>query len=113
VEVHGERKGQEVDLSLVEADGTGWKTKLVLRAGWQQVRIPLKDLRPSRSALLPVGYPGDNNYWAELPSNRGFEGDALRVDQIEQIQLSQKRERYIEPRGQKESFGLASLRLVP
>lgn len=88
LKARGSGPDQRLYLTLVEADGTGWSTKLTLKSGWQEMDIPLAKLQIARSVLLPVGYPGHWNYWSAPATGRGTAGDLPRLGEIEQVQLS-------------------------
>ena len=61
-----------------------------VRAGndWSTVTIPLRDLRLSRSILIPSPYPGLWDYWRADPMGRGGSGDHVRPQDIERLQLT-------------------------
>jgi hypothetical protein len=42
--------------------------------------------------LLPEGFPGEWNYWLAPPAGRGGAGDGLRLQDVERLQLSLRRE---------------------
>ncbi|AHG91668.1 membrane of secreted protein [Gemmatirosa kalamazoonensis] len=84
--------GQTVHVTLVERDGTAWSTAIALDSAWTERAIPLADLRPARWAMLPEGFPGEWNYWASPPAGRGGAGDAIRLPDVERLQLSLRRE---------------------
>ena len=79
---------QPVWLTLVEADGTAWSARLVPSLGWSEQRIPLADFHPARGVLLPLGYPGQWNYWVGPARGRGGPGDRPRSARVEQVQFS-------------------------
>lgn len=88
VEARGVCRGQEVYLTLVESDGTGWTIALKVQPDWSVLEIPLEKLHTGPSALLPLGYPGRWNYWFILAAGRGLPGDFFRADKLERLQLS-------------------------
>jgi hypothetical protein len=45
-----------------------------------------------RGVMLPNGYPGTWNYWIPPASGRGGAGDRVRMEQVERLQLSLRRE---------------------
>jgi hypothetical protein len=81
-----------VHVTLVERDGTAWSAAVALDSAWMERTIPLAELRPSRAVKLPQGFPGDWNYWLEPAAGRGGSGDAVRVADVERLQLSLRRE---------------------
>ena len=49
-------------------------------------------VKPGRGVLLPQGFPGEWNYWVGPAAGRGANGDKLRVNHLERLQLSLRRE---------------------
>ncbi|PYO72210.1 MAG: hypothetical protein DMD67_17380, partial [Gemmatimonadetes bacterium] len=45
-----------------------------------------------RGVLLPEGFPGEWNYWVGPAAGRGGSGDRPRLDRMERLQLSLRRE---------------------
>jgi len=80
--------GLPVWLTLVEADGTSWTASLNLSTGWQDVTIPLQDLKVARGVKLPLGYPERWNYWIEPATGRGGPNDDLNPNALEHVQIS-------------------------
>ena len=70
-----------------------------LDSGWSERTVALSDLRSARWAMLPEGFPGEWNYWAAPPAGRGGAGDAVRVGDVERLQLSLRAESGAEPAG--------------
>jgi hypothetical protein len=56
------------------------------------VSIPLASFTPARGVLLPEGFPGEWNYWVGPAAGRGAPGDHPKLDHIERLQLSLRRE---------------------
>jgi hypothetical protein len=83
---------QLVHVTLMERDGTSWSTAIAVDSAWTERSIPLAELKPARGVLLPLGYPGTWNYWVPPASGRGGSGDALRLADVERLQLSLRRE---------------------
>ena len=79
---------QDVYLTLVEKDGTSWSKKIILTPQWNEIRIPLSELKLSRGVMLPLGYPGRWKYWFEPAEGRGGVGDKIQLENIERLQLS-------------------------
>lgn len=84
--VQGAQK--EVEVTLIEKDGTAWSTRVAAHAHWSRALIPLTDFKYTRSIHIPSPYPGLWNYWREGAVGRGAAGDHLRPDQIERLQLT-------------------------
>jgi len=49
-------------------------------------------LRLGRGVLLPEGFPGEWNYWVGPAAGRGGAGDRPRLERVERLQLSLRRE---------------------
>jgi hypothetical protein len=45
-----------------------------------------------RGVLLPQGFPGEWNYWVGPAAGRGGPGDRLRLEHLERLQFSLRRE---------------------
>jgi hypothetical protein len=88
LEARGISQRQEIYITLVESDGTAWSKKLPLTEAWQKLEIPLNELEPAKSAMLPLGYPGRWNYWFAPAAGRGGTGDRFRPGNLERLQLS-------------------------
>jgi hypothetical protein len=79
-------------VTLVEQDGTSWSAPLPLDSAWGEHSIPLAAFKLSRGVTLPLGYPGQWNYWIEPASGRGGAGDALKLANVERLQLSLRKD---------------------
>jgi hypothetical protein len=79
---------QRLHVTLVEKDGTSWGTTLTLDSTWTERSIPLSALRVTRGVKLPLGFPGTWNYWVGPAAGRGARGDAMRIADVERLQLS-------------------------
>ncbi len=88
VQLRGVSSSQETYITLVESDGTAWTKKLALTEAWQNLEIPLNELEPAKSAMLPLGYPGRWNYWFAPAAGRGKPGDRINLSNLERLQLS-------------------------
>jgi hypothetical protein len=86
--VKGNNELQQAYITLVENDGTGWSKKIVLTREWNTLKIPLEELELSKSAMLPLGYPGRWNYWFSPAVGRGGAGDKINMEKVETIQIS-------------------------
>ena len=92
VRLRGTGPSQRVHLTLVEKDGTSWSTAIEADSAWAERTVPLRDFRVSRGVKLPLGFPGRWNYWVEPAQGRGSAGDAVRVAEVERLQLSLRQE---------------------
>jgi hypothetical protein len=88
VRLRAARAGDIVHLTLVEPDGAAFSAAVRADTAWSQRTIPLAAFRPSRSVKLPEGFPGEWNYWLDAPSGRGGNGDRIRPEKMERLQLS-------------------------
>ena len=75
-------------LTLVERDGTSWSVALRADSSWSERTIPLAEFSPARSVMLPEAFPGEWHYWVGAPTGRGGPGDAIRLPELERLQLS-------------------------
>jgi len=75
-------------ITLVEADGTSWSAPFAPTADWSVLVIPLELFHLGRGVRLPLGYPGDWNYWLDPAVGRGGPGDRLNLARVERLQLS-------------------------
>ncbi|MDB4899561.1 MAG: rane of secreted protein, partial [Gemmatimonadetes bacterium] len=82
------RPGQQLHVTLVERDGTGWSAAVPLDTNWAEIALPLSRFTLARSVALPLAFPGQWKYWIEPASGRGGPGDALRLGDVERLQLS-------------------------
>ncbi|HEX6372130.1 MAG TPA: hypothetical protein VF006_24615 [Longimicrobium sp.] len=92
VRLRGVGPRQTLHVTLMEADGTSWSAAVAIDSTWSERTIPIGDFRIARGVKLPQGYPGTWNYWVEPAGGRGGPGDALRLPQVERLQLSLRRE---------------------
>jgi hypothetical protein len=83
---------QTLYVTLVEDDGTAWSHAVPLDSTWSEPSLPLASFRIARAVLLPEGFPGEWNYWVGPAAGRGASGDHLRLDHVERLQLSLRRE---------------------
>lgn len=79
---------QEAYITLVENDGTSWSKKIDLQPDWRRIDIPLNEMALSKGVMLPLGYPGEWKYWFEPAGGRGGNGDHVKMENVEWIQLS-------------------------
>ncbi len=54
--------------------------------------IPLDKFTAGRGVLLPEGFPGEWNYWVGPADGRGGTTDRPRLEHLERLQLSLRRE---------------------
>jgi len=92
VKLRGIGPRQRLHLTLMEKDGTSWSAVVAPDSAWSERTIPLSDFRIARGVKLPLGYPGTWNYWVEPASGRGGSGDAIKLADLERLQLSLRRE---------------------
>ena len=90
--VRGLGARQTLHLTLMEDDGTSWTAPLTLDSSWNEQSLPLESFRSGRGVLLPQGFPGEWNYWVGPAAGRGGSTDRLRLDHLERLQLSLRRE---------------------
>lgn len=83
---------QVLHVTLMEDDGTSWTAPVTADTSWSEISIPLASLTPSRGVLLPEGFPGEWNYWVGPAAGRAGPGDHPKLERIERLQLSLRRE---------------------
>lgn len=98
VRLRGVGPRQRLHVTLMEKDGTSWSAAVEPDTAWREVTIPLAEFRIARGVKLPQGYPGTWNYWVDPPAGRGAPGDAIRLPDVERLQLSLRREPGFEAR---------------
>jgi hypothetical protein len=76
----------------MEDDGTSWSAGVSLDSSWNEITVPLSNFSIGRGVLLPEGFPGEWNYWVGAAEGRGGPGDRLRLQHLERLQLSLRRE---------------------
>lgn len=84
----GINQQQQAYITLVENDGTAWGKKIELKSEWSEIKIPLDQLSLAKAVLLPMGYPGEWKYWIDPAMGRGGNGDKVKMENVEWIQLS-------------------------
>jgi hypothetical protein len=92
VRLRGVGPRQRLHLTLMEDDGTSWSAAVTVDSSWSEQSLPLNSFGPARGVLLPEGFPGEWNYWAGPAAGRGGSTDKLRLDHVERLQLSLRRE---------------------
>jgi hypothetical protein len=88
---------QTVHVTLMEDDGTSWTTALSVDSTWSERALPLSAFTAGRGVLLPEGFPGEWNYWVGPAAGRGGSDDHPRLERIERLQLSLRREQGATP----------------
>ena len=83
---------QTLHVTLMEDDGTSWTSAVPVDSTWRDATLPLSSFSLGRGVLLPQGFPGEWSYWVGPASGRGASGDRVRLDHVERIQLSLRRE---------------------
>ena len=76
----------------MEDDGTSWSAALLVDSTWTERSLGLGAFAAGRGVLLPQGFPGEWNYWVGPAKGRGVGGDRPRLDHLERLQLSLRRE---------------------
>jgi hypothetical protein len=79
-------------VSLMEDDGTTWSAAVPVDSSWTEQQVPLTAFTPARGVLLPQGFPGEWSYWVGPAAGRGGSTDRPRLDRVERLQLSLRRE---------------------
>jgi hypothetical protein len=83
---------QVLHVSLMEDDGTTWTAALPVDSTWTEQTLPLAAFTAGRGVLLPQGFPSDWSYWVGPAAGRGGANDRPRLNRIERLQLSLRRE---------------------
>ena len=83
---------QILHVTLMEDDGTSWSAAVSVDSAWSEPSLPLAAFAIGRGVLLPQGFPGEWNYWVGPAEGRGGKADRPRVDHLERLQLSLRRE---------------------
>jgi len=92
VRLRGLGPRQQLHITLMEDDGTSWTAAVTVDSSWSEQSVPLDSFVPSRGVLLPQGFPGEWNYWVGPAAGRGTGTDRLRLEHVERLQLSLRRE---------------------
>ena len=79
---------RSLEVTLIEKDGAAWSATVPAGSAWSTVSIPLSALQSSRSINIPSPYPGLWNYWRASPAERGRDGDHVRIENVERLQLT-------------------------
>jgi hypothetical protein len=97
VRLRGIGPRQRLHLTLMEKDGTSWSAAVDVDSTWSERTIPIADFRIARGVMLPQGFPGTWSYWVGPAAGRGAPGDAIRLPEVERLQLSLRREEGFQP----------------
>jgi hypothetical protein len=92
VRLRGLGPHQIVHITLMEDDGTSWSAAVPADSSWSDRALPLAAFTLGRGVLLPEGFPGEWNYWVGPAAGRGGRADRPRLDRVERLQLSLRRE---------------------
>ena len=86
---------QILHVTLMEDDGTSWSAAVPVDSNWSEPSLPLAAFTLGKGVLLPEGFPGEWNYWVGPAAGRGGRGgggDRPRLERVERLQLSLRRE---------------------
>jgi hypothetical protein len=83
---------QVLHVTLMEDDGTSWSAAVAVDGAWSERSLPLSAFTAGRGVLLPQGFPGQWSYWVGPADGRGGAGDRPRLDRLERLQLTLRRE---------------------
>jgi hypothetical protein len=92
VRLRGLGPRQVLNVTLMEDDGTSWSAAVPVDSTWSEQSLPLAAFTVSRGVLLPQGFPGEWSYWVGPAAGRGGSTDGPRLDRVERLQLSLRRE---------------------
>jgi hypothetical protein len=92
VRLRGVGPRQILHVTLMEEDGTSWHAAVPVDTAWREQSLPLTTFSVGRGVLLPEGFPGEWNYWVGPAAGRGGGGDHPRLDRLQRLQLSLRRE---------------------
>jgi hypothetical protein len=90
--VRGLGARQTLHVTLMEDDGTSWTAAVPIDSSWSEPVVPLTSFTIGRGVLLPQGFPGEWSYWVGPAEGRGGAADRPRLQHLERIQLSLRRE---------------------
>jgi len=76
----------------MEDDGTSWTAAVPVDSSWNDRSLPLGSFAVGKGVLSPQGFPGEWSYWVGPAAGRGGSGDRPRLDHIERLQFSLRRE---------------------
>jgi hypothetical protein len=90
--LRGLGRRQILHVTLMEDDGTSWSAAVPVDSSWSEPSLPLWAFDIGRGVLLPEGFPGEWNYWVGPAEGRGDDEDRPRLDHLERLQLSLRRQ---------------------
>jgi hypothetical protein len=97
IRLRGLGSRQTLYVTLMEDDGTSWSAAVPADSTWSERSLPLTAFTIGRGVLLPQGFPGEWSYWVGPAAGRGGSADRLRLDRVERLQLSLRREDGLAP----------------
>ena len=112
VRLRGVGPRQTLRLTLMEDDGTSWTAAVPVDTTWTDRSLPLSAFVSARGVLLPQGFPGEWSYWVGPAAGRGGSGDRPRLERIERLQLSLRREEWIKVRAGEYGVEVESIVLI-
>jgi hypothetical protein len=83
---------QVLHVTLMEDDGTSWSAQVAVDSAWTEVSLPLASFTAGQGVLLPQGFPGEWSYWVGPAAGRGGSADRPRLEHVERLQLSLRRD---------------------
>ena len=92
VRLRGLGPRQVLHVTLMEDDGTSWSAAVPVDSTWSEQSLPLAAFTVGRGVLLPQGFPGEWSYWVGPAAGRGGAADGPRLERVERLQLSLRRE---------------------
>jgi hypothetical protein len=92
VRLRGLGARQILHVTLMEDDGTSWSAAVPVDSTWSERALPLAGFTAGRGVLLPQGFPGEWSYWVGPAAGRGGSADRPRLEHVERLQLSLRRE---------------------
>ena len=92
VRLRGLGPRQTLHVTLMEDDGTSWTTAVPVDSAWSERSLPVGGFAAGRGVLLPQSFPGQSTYWVGPAAGRGGAGDRPRLERVERLQLSLRRE---------------------
>ena len=92
VRLRGLGPHQILHVTLMEDDGTSWSADVPVDSTWSEQTLPLSAFTAGRGVLLPQGFPGEWNYWVGPAAGRGGSADRPRLERVERLQISLRRE---------------------
>jgi hypothetical protein len=92
VRLRGVGPRQILHVTLMEDDGTSWSAQVSVDSTWSERSLPLTAFTLGRGVLLPQGFPGEWSYGVGPATGRGGAADRPRLERVERLQLSLRRE---------------------